>query len=155
RGTLLLAWLFNIVDEDGVTGYDVVVEAATGAIISKQPTTFFQSAPRGLVFDQGSPQPNPRPGERLTSAPPMVERSLVSFAGDLTASPLGWSINNETAGYNAIVGENLLGQSFVNPAYRTQAVANSFSFPVSLGPTAPNPLAFSDADNTNLFYWVN
>src|SRR5262245_46104062 len=95
RGTLLLAWLFNVVDEDGVTGYDVVVEAATGAIINKQPTTFFQNAPRGLVYDLGSPQPNPRPGERLTAPPPVVERSSVSFAGDLTASPMGWSINNE------------------------------------------------------------
>src|SRR4030095_12897712 len=116
---------------------------------------FFQAAPRGLVFDQGSPQPNPKPGERLTAAPPVVERSFVPFAGDLTASPLGWSINNETAGYNTIVGENLLGQVFISPAYKTQAVAGSFSFPVSLGATAPNPLAFTDAANTNLFYWVN
>src|SRR5262249_8759659 len=65
RGTLLLAWVFNIVDEDGASSYDVAVEAATGAIIEKKPTAFFQSAPQGFVFDKGSPQPNPMPGVRL------------------------------------------------------------------------------------------
>jgi hypothetical protein len=35
------------------------------------------------------------------------------------------------------------------------AVAVNFNFPVLLGPTAPNPLAFTDAANVNLFYWIN
>jgi len=155
RKTLLLAWVFNVVDEDGVSSYDVAVEAATGAIIAKEPTTFFQSAPRGLVFEQGWPQPNPTPGVRLNSPPPIVERKLIPFVGEPKASPAGWMINNETAGNNAVVGENLLGQSFLTNAYRTQAATGDFSFPLSLGPTAPSPLAFRDAANVNLFYWVN
>jgi hypothetical protein len=155
RGKLLLAWLFNVVDEDQVHSYDVAVEAATGAIIDKRATTFFQAAPRGFVFDQGSPQPNPRPGERVTSPPPVVERTLASLSGDPVASPLGWIIHNETAGYNAVVGQNVLGQQFITTAFRTQAVAGNFNFPVALGPGAPNPLAFVDAANVNLFYWVN
>jgi Fungalysin metallopeptidase (M36)/Fungalysin/Thermolysin Propeptide Motif len=155
RGTLLLAWLFNIVDEDGVSSYDVAVEASTGAIIAKHATTFFQTATKGLVFDQGWPQPNPTPGVRLNLAPPTVDRKLLGFGGDPVASPMGWVANNETAGYNAIVGENLLGQTFLTTAYRTQATGGNFSFPLSLGPIAPNPLAFTDAANVNLFYWVN
>ena len=155
RDTLLLAWMFNVADENKVTNYDVAIEAATGAVIHKKATTLFQSLPKGLVFDQGSPQPNPRPGERLTSAPPLVERSLVTLAGDRDASPLGWIANNETAGYNAIVGENLLGQMYLTNVRTTQGVVGNFNFPVSLGPAAPNPLAFTDAANVNLFYWVN
>jgi hypothetical protein len=155
RDKLLLAWLFNIVDEDGVSSYDVAVEAATGAIIDQRATTFFQSAPSGLVFDQGWPQPNPSPGLRLNAAPPIVQRKLLPLSGDLVASPNGWVLNNETAGYNAIVSENPLGQAFLLNAIRTQATNGSFMFPLNLGPSAPNPLTYRDAANVNLFYWVN
>ncbi len=154
RGTLLLAWVFNVVDEDGVSAYDVAVEAETGAVIDKRETTFFQAPKKGFVFDKGFPQPNPRPGVRLTSAPPAVERSLMTLTGDPVASPQGWMLNNETAGYNAVVGENLLGQTFLANATRTSATGD-FTFPLLLGPTSPNPLTYRDSANTNLFYWVN
>jgi hypothetical protein len=155
RGTPLLAWLFNVMDEDGVSSYDVAVEAATGAIIDQQPLTAFQSAPKGLVFDKGAPQPNPTPGVRLGSAPPLVDRALLPFTGDPVASPQGWVVNHETAGNNAIVGGNLLGLAFLATAPRTRAPNGDFSFPLQLGPSAPIPLAFGDAANTNLFYWIN
>jgi len=155
RGQLLLAWVFNMVDEDGAASYDVAVEAATGAIIEKRPTTFYQSAPKGFVFDKGSPQPNPTPGVRVTVPPPFVEREAVALSGDLIASPMGWIRNNETAGFNALVSENLLGQTFLANPRPTQGVGGIFFFPLVLGPTAPNPLAFPDAANVNLFYWVN
>jgi Fungalysin metallopeptidase (M36)/Fungalysin/Thermolysin Propeptide Motif len=156
RDKLVLAWLINMVDEDGVTAYDVAVEASTGAIIDKEPTTFFQAAPRGLVFDKGSPQPNPTPGARLLLPPPMVERTMLPLTGDPVASPMGWVSDNLTAGYNAIVGENLFGQSFLASPNSTQTAAGgNFSFPLSLGPLAQNPIAYTDAANVNLFYWVN
>jgi len=154
RGSLLLAWVFNVLDEDGVSSYNVVVEAATGAIIAKQATLLYQ-APKGLVFDQGSPQPNPTPGVKLTSAPPLVDRVLLPLTGDPVASPMGWVINNETAGNNAIVGENVLGQQFITTARRTVAPNGDFSFPLMLGPAAPSPVVFPDSANVNLFYWVN
>jgi hypothetical protein len=68
---------------------------------------------------------------------------------------MGWIQNNETAGFNALVSENLLGQTFLPNPHPTQTVAGNLFFPLSLGPTAPNPLAFPDAANVNLFYWVN
>ena len=155
RGNLLLAWMFNVLAEDGVSAYNVFVEASTGAVISKQATTFFQAAPKGLIFDKGSPQPNPNPGTRLTSAPPLVDRVLLPLTGDPVASPQGWVINNETAGYNAIVGENVLGQALLANPRTTFAPNGDFSFPLTLGPTAPSPVVFSDAANVNLFYWLN
>ena len=155
RGVLLMAWVFNIVDEDGVSTYDVAVEAETGAIIDKRATTFFQAAPKGLVFDQGSPQPNPTPGVRLNSAPPLVDRNPMTLAGDPVASPQGWVLNNETAGYNVVAGENLFGLAFLTTATRTQAVQGGFNFPLTLGPSAPNPLNYRDAANVDLFYWAN
>jgi hypothetical protein len=156
RGALMLAWLFEIVDEDGVAVWDVAVEASTGAIIEKRLATFYlQAAPSGFVFDQGSPQPNPKPGIRLAAAPTVVERQFKPLAGDGIASPLGWILNNETAGYNAIVGEDLIGQLYLPTATRTRSVGGLFNFPVFLGPAAPNPVTFADAANVNLFYWVN
>jgi hypothetical protein len=155
RNTPLLAWVFNIVDEDGVNSFDVAIEAATGAIIEKHATTFFQSVPRGMVFDQGSPQPNPAPGVRLNSAPPVVERTLLPLAGDATASPKGWVVNSETAGYNAVVGENLLGIPLLTTAPRTRSASGNFIFPLLIGPASPNPLIYPDAANVNIFYWMN
>jgi hypothetical protein len=98
RGNLVLSWMFNVLAEDGMSAYNVFVEASTGAVIAKQATTFFQAAPKGLVFDKGTPQPNLNPGTQLTSPPPLVDRVLLPLTGDPVASPQGWVINNETAG---------------------------------------------------------
>lgn len=154
RGTLLLAWIFNVLDADGVSSFDVAIEASSGATIHKKATTYFQSVPTGLVFDKGSPQPNPAPGVRLASAPPIVDRESLQLSGDPIASPMGWVVNNETAGYNAVVGENPLGLAFL-AAPRTSAPSGDFAFPLALGPSAPNPVTFKDAANVNLFYWIN
>jgi hypothetical protein len=154
RGTLLLVWILNVVDADGVSSFDVAVEASSGAVVDKMTMTFFES-PKGQVFQKGTPQPNPTPGVRLNSGPPIVDRTLVTLTGDPLPSPMGWVLNNETAGYNAVVGENPLGLTFITNATRTAAPNGDFSFPLSVGPSAPSPLAFRDAANVNLFYWVN
>ncbi|MDQ6707444.1 MAG: extracellular metalloproteinase, partial [Acidobacteriota bacterium] len=110
------AWEFSIAGDDGVNRYAVVVDDASQAILAKRSLTLFQAAPatpRGLVFEGESPQPNPTPGVRLTGAPPIVPRTLQSFTGDPIASPRGWTAGTETAGNNAVVGENLLGISFL------------------------------------------
>jgi hypothetical protein len=157
RGTLQLAWVMTVIDDDGVSSYDVAVEEASGAVIGKQAlTAFFQfvpPSPNGLIYDKGSPQPT-QPGVAATAPPSIVERNLVHLAGDPVASPLGWVANNETAGNNAIVGENRLGLGLIRPV-TTAAPNGDFRFPLLLGPGAPAPLLFTDAVNVNLFYWVN
>lgn len=154
RGSLTLAWVFDVLDSDGVSLYSVVVEEATGAVLDKQAQSFSFQAPRGLVFDKGSPQPVIPAGTVPPGPPPVVDRVLVSFAGDLQASPAGWTSRNETAGNNVVAGQNLLGQSFITPE-PTRAPGGDFSFPLTLGPNAPATLSFADAVNTNFFYWLN
>ncbi len=157
RGRIYPAWLFYIVDEDGISSYAIVVDDASQAILSKLPMTYFQSPqpPRGQAFERGSPQPNPTPGVRLTGPPPIVDRTLQSFKGDPKASPLGWVTGTETVGNNAVVGENLLGTTFLlNPTTAKSATAD-FSFPLQLGAGQPNPINYPDAASTNLFYWIN
>jgi hypothetical protein len=155
RGQLLPAWAF-IVPDTATGGVDaVVVDAISNEVLSRTAMTFFQNPPRGLVFEREGPQPNPQPGALIAQPPPIAERTQQSFEGDPIASPLGWTSNQETAGNNAIVGQNLLG-IIPFPAVRpTKAPNGDFSFPLQLGPGAPNPLQFADAVNTNLFYWVN
>jgi len=154
RGALRLAWVMTVTDEDRVNRYDVAVEDATGAILAKQPLTFFfQAPPKGLVYDKGSPQPTPA-GVVVTSPPQFVDRVSVPLVGDPVASPRGWVLNNETAGNNTTVGENRLGLAFIRPV-PTRAANGDFSFPLTTGPGAPDPILFADAVNTNLFYWVN
>jgi hypothetical protein len=67
NGVLRPAWVFVIVDEDGVSSYETVVDDATAGVLRKEAMTFFQNAPRGLVFTGSSPQPNPTPGVQLTA----------------------------------------------------------------------------------------
>lgn len=151
RGMLRLAWAFTVTDQDAVSRYAVVVEDSSGAILDKAELTFFATPPTGQVFDKGSPQPNPTPGIRLISAPPVVDRVTVPLVGDVVASPSGWVSGNGTAGNNAIIGENRLAQDFITPQ-TTVAPDGTFSFAFTAG---PNPLLFSDAVNVNLFYWIN
>ncbi len=154
RGALQLAWVMTVIDEDGVSSYDVAVEETSGAVIGKQAlTAFFQAPPKGLVYDKGSPQPTPA-GVAVSAPPPFVDRVSVPLVGDLAASPLGWVANHETAGNNVIVGENRLGLTLIRPV-PTAAPSGDFSFPLTTGPGAPDPILFADAANVNLFYWVN
>jgi hypothetical protein len=157
RGALRPGWLFDVVAEDGVTRYAAVVDSDTQQVVARRPRTYFDSPgqPRGLVFDQGSPQPDPKPGVLVTAAPPVVDRTMQSFTGDPTASPRGWVAGGETAGNNVVAGQNLLGTLFLTTPDTAKAADNNFSFPLQLGPGAPNPLSFAGAVTTNLFYWMN
>ncbi len=156
NGMLRAAWVFSVRDEDRVSSFDVVVDDASGAILSKESATWFQNpaAPRGLVFERESPQPKAVWGVRVSDAPPVAARSVQSFLGDPQASPRGWVSAGETAGNNVIAGTNHLADFFVDPP-RTVSANRDFSFPLELGENAPNPLAFQDAITTNLFYWMN
>ena len=155
RGALRPAWNFLIADSDYVHRYAVTVDDESQIILGKQALTFFQSppTPRGMVFDRESPQPNPTPGVRLTTAPPIVPRVLKSFQGDPVASPLGWTDGKETAGNNVVAGENLAGTGFIRPT-PTQGVKGEFNFPLQIG-AGYYPLNYPDAAITNLFYWMN
>ncbi len=146
------AWLFYVMDADG-TNWGLIVDDSTGRVMDKIPMTFHQ-APRGLVFERGSPQPNPNPGVQQTSAPPIVFRTLQSLAGDPVASPRGWVAGAETAGNNVIAGSNHLATALAAPV--TAVAPNlDFSFPLQLGEGAPNPINFADAATVSLFYWIN
>lgn len=158
RGSLRPAWHFLVADSDYVHSYAVTVDDQSQNVLDKQALTFFQQAtppptPRGLVFDQESPQPNPTPGVRLTAPPPIVPRVLKGFQGDAIASPAGWTDGVATSGNNVIAGENLAGTGFISPT-PTQGVAGDFSFPLQLG-AGFFPLNYRDAAVTNLFYWMN
>ncbi len=153
HGTLMAAWRMNVVNETGDDSADVYVDSASGRAIAKFPTTHRQS-PKGLVYDKGNPQPNPNPGTKLSAAPPVVDRVLVPFTGDPIASPLGWVTGNRTAGNNTITGENPLGRTFLTTPRVTSAPSGDFSFPITV-PFPNSPIAFGDAINTNLFYWIN
>lgn len=155
RGQLLPAWVFVVPDAATGANYAVVVDSTTGEVLDREPMTFYQSPPRGLVFERENPQPNPAPGTLVREPPPIADRTMQSLAGDPVASPEGWVRNDETAGNNAVVGQNLLGVIPFPAIKTTRAPNRNFSFPLQLGPGAPNPLQFPDAVNTNLFYWVN
>ncbi|NDJ12164.1 MAG: hypothetical protein EBY17_13385 [Acidobacteriia bacterium] len=155
RGLVRPAWLIYLTDEDGYSRYATVVDNDSRKTLAIQPLTLFQAPQKGLVFERESPQPNPNPGTILTAAPPIVPRTLQPLTGDIKASPLGWISTNRTEGNNAVVGENLLGTRFLTTPDMTSAPNGDFSFPLLLGPGSMNSLAYKDAANVNLFYWIN
>jgi Fungalysin metallopeptidase (M36)/Fungalysin/Thermolysin Propeptide Motif len=155
EGVLRPAWAFAVLNADGVTRYATVIEDGTQALLEMRPLTYYQSTPRGMVFERESPQPNPTPGVRLTDAPPLVPRTMQPFQGDPVASSRGWVTGGESAGNNVVAGENLLGTSFLLTPRTAQAANGDFSFPLLLGPDMPNPLNYGDAATANLFYWMN
>lgn len=87
QGELKPGWRFVVAEQNSPSRFLIDVNAATLATGRKQPLVFYQTGPRGLVYEKGSPQPNPKPGTLATTAPPVVERTLQSFAGDPKASP--------------------------------------------------------------------
>lgn len=155
NGRLEPAWLFAVTDEDGITAYSTVVGAENQVLLSKEPLTWFQEAPRGLVFTGHNPQPNPTPGIRLTEPPAYVERNLQPLTGDPIASPRGWVSGNRTQGNNVVSGINPLGVAFDVNIRTASSPTRDFQFPLELGPTAANPARFWEAAATNLFFWVN
>lgn len=157
RGYLRPAWVFYVLDDDGASRYATIVDGVTQDVLAKRPMTYFDSvaAPRGQVFERENPQASSTPGVLLSAPPPFVDRTMQSFAGDPVASPNGWWGGAATVGNNAVVGENLLGVQFLTTPTVTSLSTGNFSFPLQLGPGAPNTLQFADAVNTNLFYWVN
>jgi hypothetical protein len=157
RGSLIPAWSLMVTGEDGMTSYEVVVEAESGKVFERRSNTFYQQAvaPKGLVFDKESPQPNPTPGVRLSAAPPFVERTLVTLSGDPKASPLGWVNANTTSGNNVIAGQNRQGVRFnTEPKLAVAGADGNFTFPYD-GRLGSNPLDYSDPSTTNMFYWIN
>ena len=155
-GTVRPAWLFYVPGENGADRFATIVDAERLRVIGKRNLTRYQSpAPaRGLVFERESPQPNPTPGT-INTRRPYVQRTLQPFTGDPIASPRGWVDGTETRGNNVIAGRNATGQFQTLTPITTVAPDRNFSFPLELGPGAPNPTTYPDAATTNLFYWAN
>ena len=82
-------------------------------------------------------------------------RTLVSFDGDLTASPSGWvGTARKTIGNNAVAATDLNGDNSVGTS-ETQPTADAngvFTFPYNAQQDAPN---FKAAAVVNAFYLVN
>ena len=155
RGVLQPAWNFVVTDGDGITVYDTVIDAASEAVLAKEPLTMFQNAPRGSVYTGISPQPAVKPGVQSNLEPPYAQRVVVPLTGSPAASPKGWISGNETAGNNTIAGANLPGTMFLTSPLTAKSPTLNFDFPLQLGGDAPVTTLFQDAVTTNLFYWVN
>ena len=144
-------WRFVVAEEDSPSRYFIDVDSGSLAVSRKRPLVFYQTGPRGLVYEKGSPQPNPTPGTLLKTAPPIVERTLQPFTGDPIASPRGWTNGVATSGNNTVTGENLTGTAFLLTPTTASGDNGVFSFPIQVG----NPLSSGPATTTNLFYWIN
>ena len=122
---------------NAIDSYLILIDAKTGEALRRDWLTLAMDAPHGRVFAKESPA--------------LGDREMISFAGDQTASPLGWVGANRTEGNNARV--------FLNPTLSggdtVQANADgNFDFAIDLTP-GHSPMSSGEASAANLFYWVN
>ncbi|MBZ5496542.1 MAG: M36 family metallopeptidase [Acidobacteriia bacterium] len=153
---LRLAWHFDAVATDGKNYYECVVDATDGTLLYRNSITDTEIT--GLVFDGSSPQPSATPGviPPKPDPPDFVTRVSMSFAGDPTASPIGWvGPDNETIGNNVIVREDKAGDNEKTLGATAKATDGHFDFDLQLGPLAPSPVNFTEASLTSLFFWCN
>ncbi len=135
------AWVVTV-DPAGDPGwYQVVVDAATGAILHRV-NLVAHAATEGLVFRQD---------------PGMGPQVLLPFVDDATrtdpASPAGWSAAGLTTGNNCDVKDDIANDNEDTDGRRAQAAAGpplSFAFPFQ-----DDPALDLDASLTNLFYLNN
>ncbi|HXG95146.1 MAG TPA: M36 family metallopeptidase [Blastocatellia bacterium] len=118
--------------------YLVVVDARTGELLRRDSLTYALDAPAGRVFTKENPTVS-------------VDREIVSFAGDQTASPQGWVADNRTRGNN---GEVFINTDLSGGRNARANADGNFDFPLDLTP-GRSPIDSADASATNLFYWVN
>ena len=146
RGELHPAWAVSVVEANRVSRHTVWIDADTLMTLENRARTWYDG-PAALVFDHGTPTPNPQPGTLLTAAPPFVSRTLQPV-------PPSWGSGNSTAGNNTVVGPDPNG-ALPYDAQPTVAGAQGLAFDLLLGPSAPNPLLFANAADVDAFYWVN
>jgi len=89
RGQLHAAWLFNIVDADGINSYATVVDNASNPSFQAAHNLLPIAAER-IGLRARKPSTKSTPGVRLTGPPPLVQRTSQPFTGDPVASPRGW-----------------------------------------------------------------
>lgn len=155
-GQLRLAWQFDAVSVDSTTYYECVVDAQDGTLLYRNSIT--DSDITGLAFDASSPQPTATPGviPPAPNPPVIIPRSNLSFAGDPTASPIGWVGSTlESTGNNVIAREDKAGDNELTLGATAKAINGGFNFDLQLGPGAPSPVNFTEAAITSLFYWCN
>jgi extracellular elastinolytic metalloproteinase len=137
---VLLSWN----DEHKQAQYQLVlIDAETGAQLFADTLV---NTITGRVFSIGN---QPAPSDTTD------HRTVVSFNGDPTASPLGWvtAPANKTIGNNAVAATDLNGNNTVG-ANETQPTAANGSFDFAYSP-ATDSASEAAASVTNAFFYVN
>ncbi len=133
-----------------------LVDAMTGEVVVRRCLTRHISDATYNVFTGDSPSPF-SPGNPAPSAaqPQFVSRDLVvTNALSVFASPNGWIDDggNETFGNNVDARLDRNGDGLPDGPRPQGNPARVFNFPLGL---AQDPLTYSNAAVTQLFYWVN
>ncbi len=152
RGEARLVWNFQVHRTGGVHLFDMTVDAHDGRVWTRFD---WVAADSYRVF----PSPVESP-DHSSSPPPEDGRVLVSNPADATASPLGWH-NNGTISFTVPRGNNAhafddLNGTNLPPAVEPdcgESLDCDFHFPIDFG--TADPVDYTSAAVTNLFYWVN
>lgn len=152
RGDARLVWNLQAYTPDRLHIYDLTVDAHSGRLWTRFDWVASASY---RVFEQPveSPIHSPLP-------PPDDGRVLAVDPADPTASPLGWHDTGATS-YTILRGNNVhafddLNADNLPPAVEPDCGATldcDFHFPIDFG--TADPVDYTSASNTNLFYWAN
>ena len=152
RGQARLVWNFQAFSLDNAHMYDFTVDAQSGEIW----TRFDWVDQAGYrVFAQPVESPT-----HAASPPPADGRTVEADPANATASPLGWH-DDGTTSFTTLQGNN--GHAFddidgnnLPPAVEPDCGVSldcDFDSPIPFG--TADPVDYTSASVTNLFYWVN
>ncbi len=177
EGTLKLAWDLSIYLLDGSHYYSVRVDAMTGTLLATDDwviscnfgegshdhtggeSVLFQNVRRPEIMSATSATPSYRVFPIPLIGPNEGADQLISDPSNALASPFGWHDTNgvvgpeytSTRGNNVIAWEDHNGNNGIGE-HAEGGASLQFDFPYNL---PNNPLNFTDAAITNLFYMNN
>lgn len=154
--TLRLVWDVTLTGRARREGFQVVVDAESGAVLLRRGLTDHLGAASYRVYTGDSPTPfSPGHATPLTNQPPAVARILVTWSAlDTNASPQGWIPDgaNETLGNNADAHTDWDGDNLPDTPRPSGSPPRVFDPALDLG---KDPTDSPAASAVNLFYWCN
>lgn len=154
--TLRLSWEVILSARTRPETYRLLIDATTGAVLSRHCMTQYLTDATYRVYTSDSPSPfSPGFSSPTNAQPPLVNRQSLTFAAISTnASPEGWIPDggNETLGNNADAHTDLDDDDEPDQPRPKGQPARTFNFPLDL---TLSPLTYSRATVVQLFYWNN
>ncbi|TAK98121.1 MAG: hypothetical protein EPO07_12400, partial [Verrucomicrobia bacterium] len=154
--SLRLCWDVVLTSRARGEMYRLLIDAQSGATLVRHRLTEYLSDASFRVYTSDSPSPfSPACSTPCTTQPPVVARTLVTWSAlDTNASPAGWIDDggNQTWGNNVDAHTDRDANDSPDLPRPQGTSFRTFDFTLDL---TQEPITYTNAAATDLFYWCN